>query len=326
MDSSIREIWHKNYRESLNNELISSSIKEMHKVMIGSARKAEKELGLKKKKTLNNREINMDSEIYDARNEVNYWHSMWKDVGDEESKVNWKASKRAFGKLQRAKIDEKKRAHCHKIENLFKYDRDKFWNFIRRNRAIESKIDLKNIDFIGYYSKLFSNERDENNEFHREIEKTVLAKEKTLENEAYRSTISMGEVKEALGNLSLGKSVGYDKIPAEMYFFGKETSLVVLLTWIIDSMFSSGYIPEDFNIALIRPIVKSDKPTSDPADFRPISVSTTLSLVFENIIRSKISLSIHSNQFGFKPRTSTKMAYFVLNETVNYYCNNGSKC
>ena len=134
-----------------------------------------------------------------------------------------------------------------------------------------------------------------------------------LEKESYRSTISVEEVKEALDNLSLGKSIGYDKIPAEMYFFGKETSLIVLLTWIMDSMFGSGYISEDFNIALITPIVKSDKPTNDPPDFRPISVSTTISLVFENIIRSKISLSIHPNQFAknFKPRTSTKMAYFV---------------
>ena len=326
LDRNIREVWSNNYNETITSEIINNCISEMHKSMIRSAREAEKELGLNKKKIYSIREIRMDSQLQDAMIEVNYWHSIWREYGDEEARGNWKESKKIFGKLQRAKVDETKRAHCCKIEDLYKYDRNKFWNYVRRNRAVENKIDLKSIDFISYYSKLYSSERDENNQFHKEVEEVVLDKARTLENELYLSTISVNEVKEAIQSLSIGKSVGYDNIPAEMYVYGKETSLVVLLAWVIAKMFALGYMPKDFNIALITPIAKTTKPTSDPGDFRPISVSTTLSLIFENIIRDKICLSIHSNQFGFKPRTSTKMAYFVLNETLHYYSSNKSKC
>ena len=55
--------------------------------------------------------------------------------------------------------------------------------------------------------------------------------------------------------------------------------------------------------------------------YRPISVSTALALVYERLILSKVELTrdISDNQFGYKPYTSCKHAYFVANETIQFF-------
>ena len=65
---------------------------------------------------------------------------------------------------------------------------------------------------------------------------------------------------------------------------------------------------------------------SDPGNIRPISVSTLFALIFEHLIEKRLNLDIHQNQFGFRKLTSTKHAYFVLNETLIYYQKGGSHC
>ena len=99
----------------------------------------------------------------------------------------------------------------------------------------------------------------------------------------------------------------------------------IVLTWYFDKIFRFGVMPADFNISLITPIPKNNRQTIDPSEFRPISVSTTLSMIFEDIIGQNIIL-ICANQFGFKSLTSTKHAYFVVNETLQHYRDGKSRC
>ena len=91
-------------------------------------------------------------------------------------------------------------------------------------------------------------------------------------------------------------------------------------------MFALCIIPTDFNILLITTIPKIKITGADPNNFRPISVSSTYALLLELILDNRMNLKLHDNQFGFKKRTSTKHAYFVLNETIIYYKNGGSHC
>ncbi len=106
------------------------------------------------------------------------------------------------------------------------------------------------------------------------------------------SAITLLEVKEAIRNLSLGKAVGFDGVCAEYYRYGFDTVLPVVLTWYFEILFSIGYVLKSFNVSLITPIPKSSKQSRDPTDFRPISVSTSLSLIFEDLVRQKVCLIV----------------------------------
>ncbi|CAF1123171.1 unnamed protein product, partial [Brachionus calyciflorus] len=78
--------------------------------------------------------------------------------------------------------------------------------------------------------------------------------------------------------------------------------------------------------SLVTPIPKKG-PLNGPSDYRPISVSSTLSIIFEMILLLKMECfkEIHPNQFGYKKNSSCKQAHFIVNETINYYRQNGSK-
>ncbi|CAF1079208.1 unnamed protein product, partial [Brachionus calyciflorus] len=94
---------------------------------------------------------------------------------------------------------------------------------------------------------------------------------------------------------------------------------------LFNSMIRFGYTTDDFNIALVTPIPKKGV-MKDVSDFRPISVSTAFASLFEALLLKKINFDelISPNQFGYSKKSSCKHAYFIVNETINYYKNGGS--
>ena len=58
-----------------------------------------------------------------------------------------------------------------------------------------------------------------------------------------------------------------------------------------------------------------------PKDYRPISISTVLAGLLEHILLENMPILNESNpkQFGYKRNTSCKSAYFLLNETFQFY-------
>ncbi len=88
---------------------------------------------------------------------------------------------------------------------------------------------------------------------------------------------------------------------------------------------SQGYLPDAFNTSVLVPIPKKQG-TSSPGDYRPISVSTALSTVFESLLLMKMEWirNFSRNQFGYRNNTSCKTAFFVANEVIQYYTFNKS--
>ena len=60
-------------------------------------------------------------------------------------------------------------------------------------------------------------------------------------------------------------------------------------------MIRTGQIPNDFNISLVTTIPKKDAPLS-PSESRPISVSTSISLIYEALIKDRIVIFYINNQ------------------------------
>jgi hypothetical protein len=85
-------------------------------------------------------------------------------------------------------------------------------------------------------------------------------------------------------------------------------------------MIKTGFVPNNFNTSLLIPIPKKQG-TTEPSDFRPISVSSSLNTLFERLLLTKLSWLENTNncQFGYKRKTSCKSAFFAVNETIQYY-------
>ena len=78
-----------------------------------------------------------------------------------------------------------------------------------------------------------------------------------------------------------------------------------LLTFIFQSSLDQGQLPQDWKSANITPIYKKGNRT-DPANYRPISLTSTCSKILEHIIYSSISTHLSNynilciNQHGFR--------------------------
>ena len=85
-------------------------------------------------------------------------------------------------------------------------------------------------------------------------------------------------------------------------------------------MISTGTFPSRLKFSEIQPLFKTGDKTKT-SNFRPISLLTTFSKIFEKLIYRRLYHHINCNhilvnwQFGFRNNSSTEIAYCEL---VNY--------
>ena len=93
-------------------------------------------------------------------------------------------------------------------------------------------------------------------------------------------------------------------------------------------MFNTGYYPKLWEVACVIPINKPGKPSNRADSYRPISLTSTLSKIYEQFIIKKINNHcenynvIPENQFGFMRLTSTLHALSKFKEDICLNLNN----
>ena len=124
------------------------------------------------------------------------------------------------------------------------------------------------------------------------------------------------EIVDTIANLKNTSSLGCDGIPLHIIKFCK-LELAAILSHLINTSMSEGIFPERLKVAKVIPILKSADPKSI-TNYRPISILTTFSKIFEKIaaVRLKEFITknniLHGNQFGFRSGLSTCMALLQL--------------
>ena len=91
-----------------------------------------------------------------------------------------------------------------------------------------------------------------------------------------------------------------------------ESGLINFLT-ALNQLWKEGTFlyPGALAVSTLIPILKNNKPPSDPGSYRPISLSSCASKIFERMVNSRIRVYLESNQKltlyqnGFRPGRST---------------------
>ena len=139
----------------------------------------------------------------------------------------------------------------------------------------------------------------------------------------YLDTPDFTEVYNAINSLNINKATGYDNTPAR---FLRITSSVITpyLQTFIDFCFTNGVFPTNCKIAKIVPIFKKGN-RKDLSNYRPISILTCYSKIFERIIYNRfISFLnkhkvIQNTQYGFRSEVSTNHA--LIDVVTNIFDN-----
>jgi len=122
------------------------------------------------------------------------------------------------------------------------------------------------------------------------------------------------KIKSLLHKLPLDRAAGKDGIFAEQIFYAV-LSAYNHLSSLLNMCLMHGKIPREGMQIVIVPICKNkngDK--SDAGNYRPVSLATIISKLFQHYILYCISsfLATTDNQFGFKPKHGTDMCMFLL--------------
>ena len=130
----------------------------------------------------------------------------------------------------------------------------------------------------------------------------------------------------AFSRLNAGKRDGDGCFSTDHLIHGGRclrTHLCLLFT----AMLRHGHTPPRMLDSTIIPIPKSSrKSLSDSGNYRGIALNSPLSKTFELVILDvhQDALQTTNLQFGFKKKSSTTQCTFVVQETIQYYLNNGT--
>jgi hypothetical protein len=132
---------------------------------------------------------------------------------------------------------------------------------------------------------------------------------------------STKEINKIINSLKNKNSSGYDEISTKIIKISKPC-IISPLTNTCNKMLAQVNYPERLKFSLIKPIYKSgDK--SSPSNYRPISLLTAFSKIFEKVIYKRLPDHLNNNavldehQFGFRSEVSIENAsHMLINEIL----------
>lgn len=131
---------------------------------------------------------------------------------------------------------------------------------------------------------------------------------------------SQGNVAAAIRELNPNKAPGADEMGCELLLHSSDM-LSVHLSLLFRACESHGYLPEALSEGVLYPVPKVNKAGTNSGNYRPITISTAISKVFEKCILKEYNaqLSSSSRQFGFKPGHSTAHCTAVVKSVAKHY-------
>ena len=132
------------------------------------------------------------------------------------------------------------------------------------------------------------------------------------------------EVRKSLRNLDVNKASGPDGIPA-VVLKTCAPELSPVLTRLFRLSLESGLVPKSWKLANVQPVPKKGS-RADPANYRPISVTSILCKTMERVLNNRLLAYLEANdlisdrQYGFRRNRSTGdlLAYatHIWSETI----------
>ena len=137
--------------------------------------------------------------------------------------------------------------------------------------------------------------------------------------------ITTKETNVLIDSLNTSKPVGPSKISAWAIKDAK-AALAEPLCYLINQFITEGKFPEDLEKACVTPLFKKGN-LEDPLNYRPISVTSALSKIFEKVFSSQITSFLEreqllsASQCGYRKQISTIDAILKSTEQIRLELN-----
>jgi hypothetical protein len=249
----------------------------------------------------------------------------WKKTKSEGDMIGFHDKRKLFKKAKHNGFKQ----YLKQVDAEVKNNPKRLWGYIRsktKTRRIPTEVEhlgvkASNIDtgcqlFSDYFLSTFQPKSDVT---------THLPEAPQYGDESLSSfTISSAEVEQCLNNLDNNKSPGPDSIPIKVLKYCSK-SLSPPLTAIFNHSIKSGTFPNKWKNAYVTPVLKKGS-RYKVINYRPISLLSVLSKVFEKILHNTIyhhvSNHIAPEQHGFVRRRSTVTNLAEFTNDIAYHIDN----
>jgi len=98
---------------------------------------------------------------------------------------------------------------------------------------------------------------------------------------------SSGEINYIIKQIPVNKSLGHDMI-TNFIIKNLPNNVIIYLSHLFNTLFRISYFLSSWKHSIIILLLKPDKPSTNPASYRPISLLPTISKIFEKILLKKL--------------------------------------
>ena len=144
------------------------------------------------------------------------------------------------------------------------------------------------------------------------------------ENSSLNRLFSQEEVKTCLRKLKNNKACGIDQVINE-FLKAAEDKMLDVFTKFFNVILSSGVVPTEWSIGIVRPLYKNKGNIDDPNNYRGISLLSCFGKLFTSLINNRLFEFLEekdilgSEQAGFRPGFSAIDHMFTLHCLVDYF-------
>ncbi|MEW8547363.1 MAG: reverse transcriptase family protein, partial [Candidatus Thiodiazotropha sp.] len=257
----------------------------------------------------------------------------------------YKDAKRIFRQYHRKCAENYLKALNEEIDHAAELDSQYFWKLVNMRRKSSSTNIGAEIRFDGnisrdpqvicaewgkYFSCLYTAVNSEQFDVlhHDNVRSRVseLKRQAVPENDV--RLVTEQELHEQISHLSRGKACGEDRIDNEHIIFSGRVFRQYLIT-LYNAMLLKSYIPDNMKIGILITLYKGgSKRKDDPNSYRAITLTSSILKLFERILLQRImsvQRPFNPLQGGFQKGMGCNMTSFLLQESVHYARENGSK-
>ena len=246
-----------------------------------------------------------------------------------------KTNFQTYNKLLKKTIRAAKIEYYDSQLKKFQNDAKKTWSIIKNiiNKSTEASHSPTSVNLDGTIITNMTTIVNEFNKYYVNVGPDLASKISMPPNKNFKQYLSNpvnhtltfndvteSDIMEIINNLKPKTSQGFDNI-STILLQNLKNELCSPLTIVINQMIKTGQFPDILKIAKVTPIYKKDDPTLI-SNFRPISVLSSISKVFEKVIFKqihhyfKINNLYYSGQYGFREMHSTQLAVVELIDRI----------
>ena len=199
------------------------------------------------------------------------------------AKKEWEEAKKEFKKTRKFNQKLLRDRLLKQINELLKLNKQDFWSRIKRmmskKQTINIKIDKIKEEFESQFTKCYESHHETEVDMQNKLKELITRNDKTFND--YR--LKKEDLEQIIKELPNGKSTGISGISNELIKYGISERLLESLKIMFEKMIQCSSVPYLFNVAIIKPLIKSGKKSSeDINNIRPVSFILQLTI---NVVR-----------------------------------------